>query len=547
MPNTGKPSKDCHLCRSRRVKCDLGRPACQRCIKYGAQCPGYRNEQELVFRNANPANLKKRKKLAQQQGSSTASDTFASDLSKPSPTNTTYSSTSEFSENSDWTSRFMTSTSDVVSTTSFNNSLVVPQSLHQHWTAQSIPILLNVYSTLEFLHDIYHENNYDGPLVWAAHLFSRTYVTNLKSSTAVHKESVPEAEQEIGTYLGKTLSSVHVALKSPDGALRDDVLATVWILANYELLMGSINRTEPMSPWHLHTRGLYSILKTRGSKWLKNENSRAGFWPAFNMVQVQCLLTNIECPPESDEWLDAIRETMHPLEATALHVSIFINVIAHVQARIQTILLNADYATASAEYHDLVGCMSEAEEELMSFFRCNHFPGHELDPYMRNMYFSTRVKAYHLLLIFVNFLTHHIGAPVSLEVLKALRLRCIETVQTSAQEILNSLPSTLDPKAFRRNPSPKTLFDALKLIWPLTVIYVFPTTLAHQQETAAEALAIIGRELGVRQALKVQTFETNFPPECRRPVDMTGEDDFLKPAAIPRPAQRVQGFQGTGV
>lgn len=35
--------------------------------------------------------------------------------------------------------------------------------------------------------------------------------------------------------MGKTLSAVNAALNDPAGAFRDDVLATVWILANYEV------------------------------------------------------------------------------------------------------------------------------------------------------------------------------------------------------------------------------------------------------------------------------------------------------------------------
>ncbi|KAH6898878.1 hypothetical protein B0T10DRAFT_556170 [Thelonectria olida] len=533
MPNTGKPSKDCHLCRSRRVKCDLAKPACQRCIKYGAECPGYRNEQELVFRNANPANIKKRKKRS-QKGSTKGSDTSSSTQSTPSPSEVDYTTPSDFLHDPEWANALTAGSSHIVPI-SRGDVPFLPQSLNQHWTTHSIPILLNVYSTLEFLHDIYRENDNDGPLVWAAHLFSRTYVTNLKHSTAMHKDSGLEAEQEIGKYLGKTLSAVHFALKSPEGALRDDVLATVWILANYELLMGSINRMEPLSPWHLHTRGLYSILKERGTKWLIKDGGRAGFWPAYNMVQVQCLLTNIECPPESDEWLGIIRDNSHPMESVALHVSVFITKVAHVQARIQTILSNADYATASTEYHDLVGCMSTAEDDLKKFFESGSFLSHDLDPYMLNMYYSTRVKGYHLLMIFVTFLTHHIAAPVPLLVLQALRTHCIEIVHSSAQKIVDGLPQTLDPTAFRRNPAPKTLFDALKLIWPLTAVYVFSSTLESQKEVARKALAIIGRELGVRQALKVYKFEDRFPPECRRPVDLVEDGLACKPFSVPRP------------
>ncbi|KAF7550431.1 hypothetical protein G7Z17_g5690 [Cylindrodendrum hubeiense] len=528
MPNTGKPSKDCHLCRSRRVKCDLAKPACQRCIKYGAECPGYRTEQELVFRNANPSNIKKRKKRTQPQGSKRGSEKALSSQPSqpsPSPTATDYSTPSAYLDlNDDFEEILLQSTPSGL--VPFDTTLTLPKSLNEHWTTHSVPILLNVYSSLEFLHNIYEGNTVDGPLVWAAHLFSRTYVTNVKHSTALHSDSIAENDRELGTYLGKTLSSVHIALKTPGGAMRDDVLATVWILSNYELLMGSIDRIEPMSPWHLHTRGLYSILKARGTEWLRSATGRTGFWPSYNMVQqVQCLLTNTECPPESDEWLATIKESMNPGEAIGYHVCIFITRVAHVQARILSILRSGDFAGASAEYHDLVGAMSQAEDELRAFFVSHPSTG-EFDPYMRNMYCSTCVKGYHLLLAYTNFLTHHVASPIPLSVLKALRIRCIQLVRGYAQEIVDSMPRTLNQKAFRSNPAPRTLFDALKLIWPLTAVYVITSTLPEQKEVAEKSLRFIGRELGVRQALRVYPGPSLFPPEALEPLDIIKDESF---------------------
>lgn len=140
-----------------------------------------------------------------------------------------------FLDDSDWSPALTAGTSTTSGLAPKDDALILPPSLNQHWTTHSIPILLNVYSTIEFLHDIYRDTSVDGPLIWAAHLFSRTYVTNLKHSTGMHRESISEAEQEIGKYLGKTLSAVHLALKTPEGAMRDDVLATVWILSNYEV------------------------------------------------------------------------------------------------------------------------------------------------------------------------------------------------------------------------------------------------------------------------------------------------------------------------
>ncbi|KAK7956329.1 uncharacterized protein PG986_005551 [Apiospora aurea] len=46
----GRLSRGCFKCRQRRVRCDQGRPSCQRCIKRNEVCDGYRDEATLIFR-----------------------------------------------------------------------------------------------------------------------------------------------------------------------------------------------------------------------------------------------------------------------------------------------------------------------------------------------------------------------------------------------------------------------------------------------------------------------------------------------------------------
>ncbi|KAF4980743.1 hypothetical protein FZEAL_3328 [Fusarium zealandicum] len=523
MPNTGKPSKDCHLCRSRRVKCDLGRPSCQRCIKYGAECPGYRDEHELVFRNADPTTVKKRKKRA-QKASREVSIVRSSGSSSSSAD---YSTPSTLLDDDSALSPFSSTPEGLVSFTATEPTSILPRSLNEHWTSHSVPIILNVYSTLSFLHQTYSKNDLDGPLVWAAHLFSRTYVTNLRYPTAIGNGSVAETEQELGTYLGKTLSSVSAALKTPNGALRDDVLATVWILANYELLMGSISRVELSSPWHLHTRGLYSILKQRGTPLLLKEAGRTSFWPAYNMVQVQCLLMSTECPPESEEWFAVIRETLQNEENLTLKVAVYVTKVAHVQSRMIKILRTADFDAAATEYYDLIGIMLQAEESMNVYDACNiNATSNSFDSYMRNMLNSARVKGHHIVLAFANLLTHHMACPVSLDDLKSLRANCVRVVRNAAQEIVDGLARNLDPAAFRNNPSPKTLFDALKLVWPLTAVYMVSSTLPEQRDAAEKALRFIGKELGVRQALKVNRGASVLPAEAEAPLGVVEDKSF---------------------
>lgn len=56
------------------------------------------------------------------------------------------------------------------------------------------------------------------------------------------------------------------------------------MLTSRQLLIGSLNRTETLSPWHLHAQGLYSILKIRGVAPLHTVKGRMMFWPAYSMV-----------------------------------------------------------------------------------------------------------------------------------------------------------------------------------------------------------------------------------------------------------------------
>ncbi|KAH7126470.1 hypothetical protein B0J13DRAFT_565534 [Dactylonectria estremocensis] len=55
MVYPGKRSTGCMRCRKRKVKCDEGRPTCERCKKYGRECPGYDNRLIIRFENQHRA------------------------------------------------------------------------------------------------------------------------------------------------------------------------------------------------------------------------------------------------------------------------------------------------------------------------------------------------------------------------------------------------------------------------------------------------------------------------------------------------------------
>ncbi|KAH7116537.1 hypothetical protein B0J13DRAFT_514475 [Dactylonectria estremocensis] len=51
MVNRGQPSRDCHPCRKRKLRCDLLVEGCGQCRRAGLKCHGYRDRQSLLFRD----------------------------------------------------------------------------------------------------------------------------------------------------------------------------------------------------------------------------------------------------------------------------------------------------------------------------------------------------------------------------------------------------------------------------------------------------------------------------------------------------------------
>lgn len=240
---------------------------------------------------------------------------------------------------------------------------------------------------------------------------------------------------------------------------------------------------------------------------------------------MQCLITNTECPPETEKWLAIARELHGDLEGLGLSSSVFVMEIASIQARILPMLLKRDFAAASAAYEDIMAQTRKAEDKMNTFFGSVNRLTHAEDQYMLNMYYSACVKGYNFLLLYANFLTHHLASPVPLDELKDLQIHCKEMVQSSAQAILDSLPLTLDLLAADKQKSPKTLFDALKVVWPVSAVKIIPTARPEQRAYADKVLQFIGEELGVRQALRVGPGSLDLPVESQSPLEVVEDDN----------------------
>lgn len=237
------------------------------------------------------------------------------------------------------------------------------------------------------------------------------------------------------------------------------------------------------------------------------------------LQQIQALVTNTECPPESKEWLGAIAESvsLHPGEGLGLAISFLMIKICSIQARILNLLRRRDFPGASSEYPDLFAQIKAAQQEFEDWIEVNSVGTHVLEIYAISLYQSAIVKGYHIMQLLINFLTHYPPCPIPLEQLKEDRKYSIRTAQAAAQGILEGVPKVIGPLS-GKDKSPKTVFDALRVIWPLIAVYVLDICRPEQRLAAEGLLFYIGRELGVRQALNTYPDTLTLPEEAIEPL-----------------------------
>lgn len=59
MVYCGKPSKGCGECRARKIRCDQTQPVCSQCTRAKRDCPGYRDQLSLMFRDQSKSVVRK--------------------------------------------------------------------------------------------------------------------------------------------------------------------------------------------------------------------------------------------------------------------------------------------------------------------------------------------------------------------------------------------------------------------------------------------------------------------------------------------------------
>jgi hypothetical protein len=227
------------------------------------------------------------------------------------------------------------------------------------------------------------------------------------------------------------------------------------------------------------------------------------------------MVAQVECPPESLEWFAILRSDPHECDELFLAVTTYNYKVSSLCPRIRQL---GRYGTAADIISGLTTILSEidsVEKEFQSWLSSDS-PSSIVQPadlpklYIWNVYRSTRCRLHQFTINLLDSLTTRRQSQLIIDVLplSSLTQRRQDSIQVlvdMAQEILRTIPYALGSATANHStsPAPPSWADALRLLWPLAVVSWLPLILPRQREMAQAGLKIMGREMGIKQALEI--------------------------------------------
>lgn len=299
MVYCGKPSRGCQMCRTRRIKCDETKPTCLQCQKSRRQCPGYKDDFDIVFRNETQATERRARRatnskkynsqvtLAAQQ-SAYATVQAAGGMS-PSAVRMELSPRSDV----DVTRALV----PVEPALSIPLDVQAPCYFMSNFTLASQPTSRGYF---EFLLPLVKSEPPESHFGLA---FSAVAFAALANRPNARGRNL--SIQAVNQYT-RALRAVNLALQNPAHQRTDQTLAAIIMLGFFETI--SLERSTAMA-WYSHIDGAVQLVKMRGKKQLRTKIGHSLFICVRTQMTVSCMSASKTPSLGVDWWIaDAGKE-----------------------------------------------------------------------------------------------------------------------------------------------------------------------------------------------------------------------------------------------
>ncbi|KAJ5833022.1 hypothetical protein N7474_001333 [Penicillium riverlandense] len=462
MPNPGRPSRDCYNCRQRRIKCDLKRPACGQCLRKEIQCQGYRDELEARFRFENVSSFTGKKGKNYQR--TKISGPRAQVLGEGFPPEAD-SAGQATNDGKDLRVLFPSDHAGLINRPSI--SLQYP--LAERWEAHSMPLVISKMSSdvlnghrisiYNAILDMVSTSNSGSTLHQVCDAIGRVYITNTTTHALAARSSQAQSYR-------KAILALNSDLRDPRLSEGDETLVCVFLMSVYE--------------------------------------------------QYQALLTGQDYTKEALVWIQQFYECAAPAEYNILRVAIYSYHCTRICLFAQGLINAGDPEMALSSYPSVLQDMNTVETQRypLSDEICpqDHVIDHPLGPYTL---FPTSLR--HIgVLVYQSTFRLQLSCKVHLFLQHALRARactpqqqtqifdaqksCLEEFQALTNQVLHMLAAfyqfdflTLGQTTSNDQAAVYKvgLWDAMRLLWPLSIISLSALSSDWQRDSAAKILDIL--------------------------------------------------------
>ncbi|RMZ85029.1 hypothetical protein DV738_g140, partial [Chaetothyriales sp. CBS 135597] len=237
-------SRGCRTCLKRRVKCDEGKPKCQRCIKSKKECLGYRDDNDLAFKD---------------ETASTVRRANASEPRSPwSPTGSTASIRSP-TTSTDLNTKFS------VSQLSAEDMDAIEANAVQHFIthfAEPAARCNASQGVFPYTTKFYRNATPGSPIMLAIVALALT----LTASSSIYSPSLLRRQARI--RYGDTMRKVSEALNDPVESRSDGTIMTVLLLANIGTFLDT---PSPIPHSIVHSTAAGHLLRAKGPEMAKDD------------------------------------------------------------------------------------------------------------------------------------------------------------------------------------------------------------------------------------------------------------------------------------
>jgi hypothetical protein len=515
MVYCGKPSRGCQMCRARRIKCDETKPTCNQCAKSRRQCPGYKDEFDLVFRNETQATERRARKASKKAsaqkdklGSQTNAKVVA--LHKPTPDQSILS-TLQLPVDQQATCHFL---SNFVLLPSHDNT--------RGWMEFVVPLLKS-----------------EKPAPHFKLAFDACAMASLGNRVGPGCNFEGKA---LGSYT-KALSATFIALKDPVLSKEDSTLAAVLLLGLFENITA---KQLGMLAWGSHIEGAIQLVKAREKKQIRTKTGLALFVATRTQMIIHTLTTGTP-PAMGVEWwiTDSVKNhfgaecqrlnirtaelraesnrLMTTLSRSPENIELLLDIVRRCQTLDQQ---HVTWANGLPEYFQYKSVAWEDNVPNGNYALAEVFPG-RIDAYQDlwvvsvwNLMRCSRIILASLIVRCAAWVCAPVDYRTTPEYATAART-CVDTIT----DIISSVPYQLGWFSNRRDLLERANLsafgcgeeDALKglpgyfLTWPLTCVQGQDYTTDAQRAWVKGRLQFIGNHLGVRYANVLYQLNVRVP------------------------------------